>query len=527
MRMRLARRVVQIVVFAVFVLLVVLTKWDPGGRPPVQPWFLRLDPLVALSALVAPMHHLFPYFVPALVLLALTIVFGRFFCGWICPLGTTIDVSDRLFWRKRRRVVEHANRPALKFYTLAVVLLAAAFGTQIAWLLDPIPLITRATAQAATPVLQLAYNWVVTAGQPLLRAVHIRAYPGEVHTFALNLAVAAMLALAIGLSYFSRRYWCRTICPLGALLGLVGRWGAWRRWVTGCLTCHRCVTDCKMGAIPQEQPSRTVAAECILCYNCISCPKQDIVHIGLGSDKEGHLTDLGISRRKFLAAAGVGIAYGAVASTGMSRKPLSDKLIRPPGAITRMPDGSFERMSEDDLRATCVRCGNCMKTCPTGVIQPAVIEAGFDGFYTPMMVPRVGWCEQSCTACGDVCPTGALVPFTENEKYAIQIGRAWVNKSKCLAWRQGDLWKLCLVCYEHCPYGAIELFDVKGRKQPAVDEEKCVGCGQCENRCPIDPEKAITVQRKTWQGPRRAPTAEQLRKREQEVQNRPDTGAGD
>jgi polyferredoxin/ferredoxin len=517
---------VQLVVLAVFIGLVAATRWEPGGRSPVEAWFLRLDPLVMLTAAVSPMHRFLPYFVPALVLLGLTVVFGRFFCGWICPLGTTLDAAETLFWRKRKRVVEHANRPALKYYVLAAVVLAAAFGTQIAWLLDPIPLITRATAQAAAPVAQQAYNFAVTAGEPVLRALHVHAYPGEVHTFSLNLAVAAMLAVAIGLSYISRRYWCRTVCPLGALLGMVGRWGLWRRWVTGCLTCNRCVTDCKMGAIPQEHPSRTVSAECILCYNCISCPKAGIVHVSLGREKEGHLTALGTSRRKFLAAAGAGIAYGAVASTGMSRKPLSDKLIRPPGAIERLADGTFERLTEDDLRAACVRCGNCMKVCPTGVIQPAVIEAGLDGFYTPMMVPRMGWCEQSCTACGDVCPSGALAPFTEDEKYALQIGRAWVNQSKCLAWRRGKLFKLCLVCYEHCPYSAVQLNMYEGQKRPAVDEERCVGCGQCENRCPIEPERAITVQRKDWTGPRRAPTAEEVSRRSQEQQERSGAGQG-
>jgi polyferredoxin/Pyruvate/2-oxoacid:ferredoxin oxidoreductase delta subunit len=433
---------------------------------------------------------------PAIILLALTVLLGRFFCGWLCPLGTTIDIAETILWRRRPVKHHFPNLPWLKYALLASCLVAALFGTQIGWLLDPIPLITRTAGTVFSPIAQILYNFAVTSGHSVLRSVGIRAYPTDVHEYSLTIGVAAMFVAVIALSYLSRRFWCRTICPLGALLGLVGRWGLWRRWVTDCVKCLRCIRECKMGAIPADDPHQTRSAECILCYDCITCPKPGIVHIGLAARTEGHLTTAATSRRQFLGAACLGLSYGVAAAVGVSRRPLRDDLIRPPGAIRRTPDGAIVPLSEEDFRAACLRCGNCMKVCVTGGLQPAVWEAGFDGIYTPVLVPTIGPCEQNCNACGDVCPSGALIHFEVSEKSKIRIGRAHVDRSRCLSWRPGKLYKLCLVCAEHCPWGAIHILDDAGQKRPVVNEEKCVGCGICENRCPVTPERAIRVQRK-------------------------------
>lgn len=500
MRIKLLRQIVQIAVLASFVWLLVHTRWDPRTAQPAPPFFLRMDPLSMLTTALSPASRFLPYFLPALVLLVLTAVFGRFFCGWICPLGTTLDVWERLTARARAKAQRTVNAPGLKYYVLAAVLVAAVFGTQIAWLFDPIPLLTRTAATVFYPLGQEAYNIAVTSAGGALRAAGLRLYPVEAHHFVLNVPVAIVFAALLGLSLLTRRYWCRTFCPLGALLGLVGRWGLWRRYTTGCVTCKRCVGECKMGAIPDDKPAATRSAECILCYDCLVCPKPGIASIGLSARREGHLATTDTVRRSFVLSALGGLAYGAVASTGASRRPLSDRLIRPPGAIKRTAPRRIERLTEAEFRAACVRCGNCMKVCPTGGLQPAVFEAGWDGFYTPVLVPVLGWCEENCNACGQVCPSGALIPFDVREKRHIKLGRAHIDQSKCLAWRRGDLYKECLVCKECCPYGAVWLLEIDGRMRPAVNEQRCVGCGQCENKCPVTPERAIRVQRK---GPQR------------------------
>jgi ferredoxin-type protein NapF len=154
----------------------------------------------------------------------------------------------------------------------------------------------------------------------------------------------------------------------------------------------------------------------------------------------------------------------------------NDRLIRPPGALP-----------EEEFISVCTGCGECLKVCPNNALQSTFLEAGLAGLYTPRLVPRIGYCEEFCNFCGRVCPTEAIQPVTLEEKRLIQIGVAHINKTRCIAW---DTEKICLVCNEQCSYQAI-LGDEK--KRPIVKEEKCTGCGICENKCPVDGESAIII----------------------------------
>jgi ferredoxin len=496
--LKVLRRMVQLAALAFFVWLFVQTRWLGAGAVAARPLFLRMDPLTALCAILAPTPTWLPLFMPALVLLVATAVFGRFFCGWICPLGTTLDIADHVLFRNCRHRPA-LNRPAWKYYLLGAVLVAALFGTQLAWLVDPIPLLTRTLALVAYPIAVGTYNLGVLWGRPALRALGLSLYPtDQPPIFALNLLVLCVFVGIIGLGALSRRYWCRSLCPLGALLAVVGRFGLWNRRVTGCVACRRCLDECKMGAIPAqgEDFSATASSECILCYDCMVCPREGIVSVGLHVPSAPLDPTLRAQRRHFLGALGAGLLYGAAASTGAGRRAMHARLIRPPGAILRTPQG-IKPMDEQQFRDLCVRCGNCMKACVTGGLQPAVVEAGFDGLFTPILVPKLGHCEQSCTACGQVCPTGALGPFTVEEKSRIKIGLAAIDKNRCLSWRQGQHYKLCLVCAEQCSYGAVEVWNDRGQRRPVVNADKCVGCGMCERSCPYDPLAAIVVYRRS------------------------------
>ncbi len=489
------RRGVQIACLLLFVYLLTCATFPVRGPLPPD-LFLQADLLTAVSAFVTRHAVHFGMVVSAAVVLAATVLLGRVFCGWVCPLGTCVDIGDTILWRKRKRSRAQANRPWLKYVVLAAVLGSAVLGIEIGWFLDPIPLLTRAFSLVLYPLTAMGQNFIAIHGRTQLRALNVYWDPWLQPHFNLSLIAGLSFAAILGLGALSRRFWCRSLCPLGALLGLIGRVGLVKRRVQEtCVECKLCVRDCKMGAIPQDEPQTTKLPECILCFDCLSCKETGTSDIGFHWLPVGAKRPVDITRRRTIQALGGGLAYGLLASTMLTRRLHDEKLIRPPGAIIRDWHGRPQPMPEEQFRSLCARCGECMKTCITGGIQPAVHEAGFDGVFTPILKPRAGWCERSCTACGSVCPTGALRPFTADEKPSIKIGLASINQGKCLAWRRGNFYKLCLVCDEQCSYKAVQWHLLDGQRRPVVDEEKCTGCGICEAKCPVKPEAAITVSR--------------------------------
>ena len=165
-------------------------------------------------------------------------------------------------------------------------------------------------------------------------------------------------------------------------------------------------------------------------------------------------------------------------------------LIRPPGAL-----------SEDAFLGRCVRCGECMKVCIGNALHATWLESGLEGIFTPRLLSRVGYCEYNCTLCGQVCPTGAIKKLTRQEKHAAVIGRAYFDKNRCLPYAEGIP---CIVCEEHCPtpdkaikFREAEVLNSKGKLvrlvQPYVIAELCIGCGICENKCPVHGASAVIV----------------------------------
>ena len=167
MTVRWIRRITQLAALFLFGWLLYQSRWVLAGDV-APPAFLRIDSLVALTSLLSQGPVVFTYLLPGIVLLVLTAVFGRFFCGWLCPLGTCIDISDSIFFRRRSGQRPTQTRPQWKYYILAAVLVAALLGTQIAWLVDPIPLLTRTAATVVYPLSLGAYNLLVEYAGPLL-----------------------------------------------------------------------------------------------------------------------------------------------------------------------------------------------------------------------------------------------------------------------------------------------------------------------------------------------------------------------
>lgn len=235
-----------------------------------------------------------------------------------------------------------------------------------------------------------------------------------------------------------------------------------------------------MGAI-YEGGKKNVPADCIECYTCASvCPAGEI-SIVAGRPAGPYSVD--IQRRRVLGSLGLGFVAASMFRMDALRVSRNHNFIRPPGSVP-----------EDLLLSRCYRCGECMKVCVTGGIQPAILEAGISGLWTPLLVSRIGGCEKTCNLCGQVCPSGAIRSLYLTEKTFVKLGTAAIDRTRCIAWEQQ---KLCLICDEICPFAAVDfklVADAEGEsKRPFINEEVCTGCGLCEQKCPVEGTSAIVV----------------------------------
>jgi MauM/NapG family ferredoxin protein len=486
-RLEKTRRAVQVLSLLSFLFL--LASAIGPGRLPGSQLFLEADPLVALSALlsaqglgVAAALGMVLFALPVVVLGLLT---ERAFCGWLCPLGTVIDIADRIFGARRAKRIVSVTW--LKYCVLAGVLAGAAAGLSLIFLFDPIVLLTRSLTLGLVPGSQAALKRLsdlpgvgVAFSLSAYAAAPQFAYRGA-------LLAALLLGAVLGLSAMGRRFWCRNVCPLGGMLALLSRTAVLRlRFGDACTGCSACAKACKMEAIEAGEKPSYNARECISCYTCVvKCPEAAI-SVGWLGQQEGRSTQLNVSRRRVLQASAVGIGWALLgklevaSSRAESGATLgSPHLLRPPGSVP-----------EDEFVKRCVRCSECVKVCPNGALQPAMAEAGASGFWTPVLVPRINYCTEACDACGRVCPTHAIEQFSIKEKKWLFIGTAVIDRSRCLEWNSD---KTCLVCDEQCTYKAVYWDEVDGERRPFVNDQVCVGCGICEKKCPVGPEAAIRV----------------------------------
>ncbi|MEN6407037.1 MAG: 4Fe-4S binding protein [Thermoguttaceae bacterium] len=486
----------------------------------------RLDPLVGATAMLAARQWIAQCW-PGLLLAALTLVGGRFFCGWACPLGTLLDGFHRLacagplaVWRRLHRhsydrleqvrsTIARAAR-FLRYLPLFTVLAAAAIGFSLIGWIDPFSLLFRGLTfwvdpmwyDGADAVFQWSNDgWIASHVQPWA-GKHL--LPAAATTFQWAAVSAVLLAVPFLLELVGRRFWCRYVCPTGALLELLSRGSRLQRVpARPCPSCRRCADVCPMDAV--DPNAGATPESCTLCMNCVdACPKEMVQfrvksvkgEKGAKGTKEGKAGG-NLSRRGAIAGLIVGATVPAAAAVTAWRRPASPPvdLLRPPGV------GDESRFLD-----LCVRCGECMKVCPTNVLQPSWFEAGLEGAFAPRVAVRFqferGYCEFGCTLCGQVCPTGAIPRLSEKQKQSQPIGLAYLDHRRCLPWAESTP---CIRCEEMCPTKAITVVrtytakDKAGQdveiQQPAVDRTLCIGCGICESSCTIPGVAGIHVLR--------------------------------
>ncbi|ABK44608.1 4Fe-4S ferredoxin, iron-sulfur binding domain protein [Magnetococcus marinus MC-1] len=446
---------------------------------------LSLDPLTALATVLTS-GTLYGGLALALLIVVGTLFYGRFFCSWICPLGILNQFMGWLFSFRRGVQACHDNRYRpifqLKYFILLVLLVATLFGLlQIGWL-DPLALMVRSFTTAVLP----AWHHVSGAG-PYIKTP----------LFQGALLIGGLFIGILLANRFLPRFWCRVLCPLGALLGLLALRAPYRihRDLDRCTGCNKCQWHCQGACDPQGQLR---VSECHLCMNCIeSCP-EGALHFGLPQQRSSAHQSLDINRRRVMETALASVMLMPMIQRSASARTLSSAgLIRPPGAL-----------DEVDFLARCIKCEACMRVCPTNVLQPALLEGGFEGIWTPLLNNQIGYCEHHCVLCGQVCPTAAIRPISVAEKVGakpfeqpIKLGTAFFDHGRCLPWAMQTP---CIVCEEVCPtspkaiwYKKVEIPQRNGTmialKQPYVEPDQCIGCGICENQCPVDDQRAIRV----------------------------------
>ena len=443
-------------------------------------FFLAIDPLVSLSTSLAARQWVWSISCAGLIL-AVCVFIPRAFCGYFCPLGTTIDLFDWLISQriKRFRISGSGWWVHIKYYLLAGVLIAAVRGVLLSGYVSAIPVVTRAALLVLEPLQSgLLRGW--------------RLVPGIQFEHLISLI---LFMVVLGLGLLQPRFWCKYVCPSGAVFSVFNVFRLTHRHVEkSCIHCNKCVEVCPFDAIKSDFTTR--GTDCTFCQTCAGvCPTQAIKFVERGNRIELKVlneppTEEGrLGRRGFLSLAGgssLAVAGGlSVSSLIRPADDLKSVPVRPPGSV---PESEFLQL--------CIRCGECFKACPNNVLQLQGLEHGLSGLWSPHVNADWAGCESSCNACGQVCPTGAIRSLPMEEKSVTRMGLAIVDPETCLPFVGREACDLCVQECQTAGYHAIEYIQVgtqtdrqgqpmegTGFLAPVVLEDKCVGCGLCQTRC--------------------------------------------
>jgi len=431
-----------------------------------------------------------------IIVLIITFLMGRIYCSTICPLGIMQDVFAYIAKRRSKKKFFYKKKKPqtlLRFSILALTIISILTSfSVIVTLLDPYSNAGRFFTYLIRPVLILGNNALALVLQHweiyTLHPVKLIMAPW----FVFMLVTSFFLIIAY-LSYKRGRLLCNTICPVGTLLGLLSKisWLKINFDSDKCTKCGHCIGVCKSECIDVKQ-LKIDHSRCVDCFNCLSICQESALSLGRinknsVTNKASSATDH--SRRNILATGIALITSQTVLADIKKKNTTTDDLIvnkkdfavAPPGAI------GIKRFNE-----ICTGCGLCVTACPTQVLQPAVSEYGLKGFMQPHMDYGSGYCNFDCRGCTAICPTGALLPISIEEKQITQLGKAVFVKENCIVYTDGTD---CGACSEHCPTKAVNMIPYEGNLLiPEVNQDICIGCGACEHPCPVnEPYKAIYV----------------------------------
>ncbi len=447
------------------------------------------------------------------VLLALTLLLGRVYCSVICPLGVMQDIISWCRGKlKKKNRFRFGYSPAnnwMRYGMLALFIVALVAGIHsLVALLAPYSAYGRIASNLMAPVYQWGNNLLAGWSE---RAENYTFYEVEIWIKSMPVLIIAVATFIIifMLAWTKGRTWCNTVCPVGTTLGFLSRFSIFAPVINTekCNSCGLCGKACKSSCINTKE-HKIDYSRCVACMDCIDNCKHGAIHFALrysvkpGMTKESQChfdrekreeksTDQ--SRRQFLTTSALVITAGALKAQDMKVDgglADIDYSMQPRRKTPVVPAGS---KSLKNFNSHCTGCQLCVSVCPNQVLRPS---SDLETLMQPEMSYERGYCRPECNKCSQVCPAGAIKPISVEEKSSIQIGHAVVNPKLCVINTDGVK---CLHCIRVCPAHAIKTVlsnpdDPNSPRIPVVLEEKCIGCGKCENLCPARPLAAIHVE---------------------------------
>ncbi len=494
-------RKIRIILALLFFVCITLLFLDFTGT--VHAWFGWMAKLQFLPAVLAL------NVVVIAVLVVLTLVFGRVYCSVICPLGVFQDVVSWISGRRKKKKYRFSYSPAvtwLRYGMLGVLVVAAIAGAGLlVALLAPYSSYGRIASSLFAPLWKLGNNLLAYFAE---RVGSYAFYDTEVFVKSLPvfiIAVVTFVVIAV-LAWRNGRTYCNTVCPVGTVLGFMSRFSLYLVTINKdkCNACGLCSRKCKAACINGKE-HRIDYTRCVACMDCVETCRHGAITYSLRigkaalpahpAEKEEGIAagQIDSARRSFLV--GAGVALGTAAVKAQEKKVdgglavILDKKI-PERSTPIVPPGAI---SLNNMAAHCTGCQLCVSVCPNNVLRPS---GGLMTLMQPESSYERGYCRPECTKCSEVCPAGAIRPVTVADKSAVQIGHAVWVKENCVPLTDGVD---CGNCARHCPTGAITMVatdsaDPESLKIPVVNEERCIGCGACENLCPSRPFSAIYVE---------------------------------
>ncbi len=460
---------------------------------------------------------------------ALALILGRAYCSFICPFGIMMDIFRRIAkipaqnkFLKNTRLGKFSQNnfaklkyakplTALRITFLALAIIAMIFGFgALLGLLDPYSLYGK--------IMSLGFiSTSETINFTAAQAVEFGYYnikpttSASVSIASFGFAILLLILTAI-ISAKRGRLFCNSICPVGTFLGGISKFAIFTLQIdkSSCLSCGKCERECKAKCINLKEKEIDFS-RCVLCFDCTkNCPKSGVryginpIYKNLFSKSEAQKTaGENISRRNFAASA-ISITaalFGCKKGDEELAKKQSVKVLD--GASEYHIDGTrFDKrlpsppgsISIKNFLENCTACQRCVTSCKSQVLKASTTQWGLSGFMQPYMDFSEAFCEPDCHNCSKTCPTGAIQFITKKQKMATKIGTAIFNKEICVVYTDGTD---CAACAEHCPVQAIEMIPFNEKKSlyiPHVHEDVCIGCGACENVCPVRPHTAFVIQ---------------------------------